>query len=45
LKQKPPASVLIPSFSVAALFVIGLLVFQISLHRKAVARQQSPAAA
>jgi len=45
LKQKPPASVLIPSFSVAALFVIGLLVFQLNLHRKAVARRQAAAPA
>jgi uncharacterized membrane protein YfcA len=44
LKQKPPASVLIPSFSVAAVFVLGLVLFQINLHRKAVRRREAAAA-
>jgi uncharacterized membrane protein YfcA len=44
IKTKPPASVLIPSFAVATLFVLGLVVFQLNLHRKATARS-APAAA
>jgi uncharacterized membrane protein YfcA len=45
LKQKPPASVLIPSFAVAGLFVAGLVAFQLNLHRKAVRRREAAAAA
>jgi uncharacterized membrane protein YfcA len=45
LKQKPPASVLIPSFIVASLFVAGLVLFQLNLHRKAVRRRERLAAA
>jgi uncharacterized protein len=44
IKQQPPASVLIPSFAVAGLFVLGLLAFQLNLHRRALARG-APAAA
>lgn len=43
LKQKPPASVLIPSFAVATIFVAGLVVFQVNLHRKALQREKTVA--
>ena len=45
LKQKPPASVLVPSFIVAGLFVAGLVAFQVNLHRKAMRREAAAAAA
>ncbi len=44
IKTQPPASVLIPSFAVAGLFVAGLVGFQLNLHRRAMARS-APAAA
>jgi uncharacterized membrane protein YfcA len=40
IKQKPPASVLIPSFAVAGLLIAGLLIFQAMLHRQHVAKAQ-----
>jgi uncharacterized membrane protein YfcA len=40
IKQKPPASVLIPSFAVAGAMIAGLLIFQVMLHRQHVAKAQ-----
>jgi uncharacterized membrane protein YfcA len=40
IKQKPPASVLIPSFAVAGAMIAGLLIFQVVLHRQHVAKAQ-----
>src|SRR3954449_1297467 len=40
IKQKPPASVLIPSFAVAGAMIAGLLIFQVMLHRQHAAKAQ-----
>jgi uncharacterized protein len=40
IKQKPPAAVLIPSFAVAGAMIAGLLIFQVMLHRRYVAKAQ-----
>jgi uncharacterized protein len=40
IKQKPPASVLIPSFAVAGAMIAGLLIFQAMLHRQHAAKAQ-----
>jgi len=38
IKEQSPASVLVPSFLVAGAFIVGLLVFQVMLHRQHAAR-------
>jgi uncharacterized membrane protein YfcA len=41
IKEQSPASVLVPSFLVAGAFIVGLLVFQVMLHRQHAARLQA----
>ena len=41
IKEQPPASVLVPSFAVAGVFIGGLLFFQAMLHRQHAASLQT----
>jgi len=36
VKESPPAAVLIPAFAVASAAILGLLAYQVSLHRQAI---------